>query len=102
MRRRTRLRREEEKVREQMTEQKQRRALALMREKEQMEMEMDELRKVLKPHGLTGGLVDEQGFPLDDVLHILKIREARNRLACTFSSSISGLPSNHFPQDLHL
>ena len=70
-------------------------AQALMQEKEEMEAEMDALVKLLKPHGLTGGLVDEQGYPLDDVMHILSIREARHRFACMFHSPYFLLPTSN-------
>ena len=54
----------------------------MMKLKDSMEAEIDELMKVLKPYGMTGGLIDAEGYPLDDVMRIINIREARHRYAC--------------------
>jgi hypothetical protein len=57
----------------------------LIREKDEMEAEIERLTNYLtgpRMPGLTGGLVDKEGFPISDVSLIIAVREARGKLAC--------------------
>ena len=53
-------------------------------QKEAIEKEITELTEQLNTSGfgLSGNLVDKDGFPLNDVDKILNVRTARNRIAC--------------------
>jgi len=56
----------------------------LMRERDQLENEIKELREYLLAPGmpgLSGGLIDNEGFPISDVEKIIKVRESRGQLA---------------------
>lgn len=58
----------------------------LIAQRDAIELEIDSLREWLQAPGrpgLKGGLVDKDGFPLEDVDLVIKTREARHRLACT-------------------
>ena len=46
--------------------------------------------------GLSGGLVDQQGFPIGDVELILETRQSRNRLACRVFSLFFSLLFSFF------
>lgn len=70
--------------------QQQQRVRQLVESKDAMEQEIGELMANLTAPGmpgLTGGLVDREGFPLSDVDKLLSVRQARHRLACTRASS---------------
>lgn len=51
--------------------------------KDKMETRIDEIEGYLKESGfgLSGGLVDDEGYPLPDVDKIFEIRGLRNELA---------------------
>eukprot|EP00002_Diphylleia_rotans_P022091 TRINITY_DN4319_c0_g1_i1.p2 TRINITY_DN4319_c0_g1~~TRINITY_DN4319_c0_g1_i1.p2 ORF type:complete len:108 (-),score=22.32 TRINITY_DN4319_c0_g1_i1:135-458(-) len=55
----------------------------LLRQKDDIEKEMSEIRGrlLLTPVGLSGSVIDEQGFPRADI-DIPAIRADRHRLAC--------------------
>ncbi|PRP73160.1 26S proteasome non-ATPase regulatory subunit 9-like [Planoprotostelium fungivorum] len=55
----------------------------LMNKKDELEVEIKELHDFLRDKGLgtTGGLVDNDGFPLSDVDKVISVREARGKLA---------------------
>lgn len=57
----------------------------LAQRKDEIEKEIKELVEYLNSSGfgLSGNLVDKDGFPLSDVEKILSIRNARNKFACT-------------------
>lgn len=61
-------------------------AKALMKRKEEIEKEIKEVNDFLneKGVGLKGGLVDAEGFPLNDVDKVIAVREARGRNAGNF------------------
>jgi Nas2 N_terminal domain len=56
----------------------------LIREQRELEQLIDELESVLASEGvgLTGGLVDKDGYPLADVSRVLSIRTVRHKLMC--------------------
>ncbi len=59
----------------------------LVEQKDALEKEIEGLMTYLNGPGmpgLKGGLVDDQGFPIDNVALILSVRQARNKLACTY------------------
>ena len=55
----------------------------LVEKRDQMEKRMEELMQALEESGfgLSGGLVDEDGFPISDVPKIIEVRLARKELA---------------------
>lgn len=55
----------------------------LVETRDQMERRMEELMQALEESGfgLSGGLVDEDGFPISDVPKIIEVRLARKELA---------------------
>jgi 26S proteasome non-ATPase regulatory subunit 9 len=58
----------------------------LVLQKDEAEQEIQELTAYLTAPGmpgLSGGLVDGEGYPLADVDKIIAVRQARHRLACT-------------------
>ncbi|KAL6049639.1 26S proteasome non-ATPase regulatory subunit 9 [Balamuthia mandrillaris] len=60
-------------------------AKELLRQKDQLEKEIEEVIDYLTGPdmpGLTGGLVDKEGFPIENVELIIAVREARHKLAC--------------------
>ena len=62
----------------------------LMKKRDEMEAEVDKLTGYLTGPGmpgLVGGLVDKEGFPIEDVNLILSVREARHKLACKYLQS---------------
>jgi 26S proteasome non-ATPase regulatory subunit 9 len=66
-------------------EQARRELLALSRQRKEMEREIAELHAALTAPdgpGLRGGLIDAQGFPIDDTQKVISVREQRHRLAC--------------------
>lgn len=58
-----------------------------IKDKDAMEERMEEIEKMLTESGfgLSGGLIDDEGYPLSDVEKIFEIRSARGELAskCT-------------------
>lgn len=61
-------------------------AKELVLKKDEVEREIQELTAYLTAPGmpgLSGGLVDREGYPLADVDKIIAVRQARHRLACT-------------------
>jgi hypothetical protein len=57
----------------------------LIAQRDAIELEIDSLREWLQAPGrpgLKGGLVDKDGFPLEDVDLVIKTRDTRHRLAC--------------------
>lgn len=58
----------------------------LMAQKDAIESELLSVRSWLTAPGnlgLSGGLVDDEGFPINDVDKIIATREARGKLAST-------------------
>ena len=57
----------------------------LMETRDKMEKRMEELMQALEESGfgLSGGLVDDEGFPISDVPKIIEVRLARKELAGT-------------------
>jgi len=61
------------------------RVKALMAKKDEIEKEIQTLTQQLNQPGgagLTGNLIDKDGFPIEDVNLVLSSREARHRIAC--------------------
>jgi 26S proteasome non-ATPase regulatory subunit 9 len=61
----------------------------LIAQRDAIELEIESLHEWLQAPGrpgLKGGLVDKDGFPLEDVDLVIKTREARHRLACNAGS----------------
>jgi 26S proteasome non-ATPase regulatory subunit 9 len=57
----------------------------LIKQKDVLENEIASLIKFLKTpgnFGLSGGLIDEEGFPISDVGKIIEVRTARHELVC--------------------
>lgn len=54
-----------------------------IKEKDEMENRIEELETMLHTSGfgLSGGLIDDEGYPLNDVDKIFEIRSARGELA---------------------
>jgi len=68
----------------------------LFQQKDELEQEIQELTAYLNAPGmpgLSGGLVDAEGFPLADVEKIIAVRQARHRLACKQQPSLTHLLS---------
>jgi len=58
----------------------------LMAKQKELEDEIESLNRYLTGPGmpgLQGGLVDKEGFPVEDVQMILSVRDARHKVACT-------------------
>lgn len=56
----------------------------LVKQKDQLETEIEKLITYLNSPGnpgLSGGLIDDEGFPIGDVGKIIDVRTARNQLA---------------------
>ncbi len=59
--------------------------LELGKQRKVIEAEMAEIHALLTGPGgagLKGGLIDAQGFPIDDTQKVISVRQLRNRLAC--------------------
>ncbi len=59
--------------------------MELGKQRKAMEAEMAEIHAALTGPGgagLKGGLIDAQGFPIDDTQKVISVRQQRNRLAC--------------------
>eukprot|EP01130_Rhizamoeba_saxonica_P012935 TRINITY_DN5495_c2_g1_i3.p2 TRINITY_DN5495_c2_g1~~TRINITY_DN5495_c2_g1_i3.p2 ORF type:complete len:218 (+),score=51.65 TRINITY_DN5495_c2_g1_i3:22-654(+) len=68
-----------------MAEESKSHILQLMQTKETLESEIEALLSYLTAPGgpgLSGGLIDDEGFPINDVEHILSVRTARHSLSC--------------------
>jgi 26S proteasome non-ATPase regulatory subunit 9 len=64
----------------------------LVKQKDTLEKEISNLIKYLKAPGnlgLSGGLIDAEGFPIADVGKIIDVRTARHNLACKQNDHIA-------------
>lgn len=55
----------------------------LIKEKDQIELDIEKTKKWLynSGYGLSGGLIDDEGYPISDIEKIMDVRSARNKLA---------------------
>lgn len=60
-------------------------AKALLARKDELEQQIEEIQKYLsQPHIAHFRVVDDQGFPNENVELIYSIRSAQHKLACTY------------------
>ena len=73
---------------------------AWIQEREQIEVRIESITKSLvdSGFGLTGGLIDSEGFPIPEVEKIFEIRAARNQLASNLNPNFFSKLNNAYLQ----